>query len=88
MIKSPAMVRTGNSMFAIFAMQGEIRACAFNQVAEKLNSTFEMGKVSDHTYMHETVTIAPCGSAAFTPVFSPAYIRHIGPIFLHDCFFL
>ena len=28
------------------AVQGEIRACAFNQVAEKLNSTFEMGKVS------------------------------------------
>ena len=36
--------------FFSLALQGEIRACAFNQVAEKLNSTFEMGKVSAYYY--------------------------------------
>ena len=41
-------------------MQGEIRACAFNQVAEKLNSTFEMGKVSDHNKLCATAGSVAC----------------------------
>ena len=38
------------SVLCTHAVQGEIRVCALNQVAEKLNFMFEMGKVSDQKH--------------------------------------